>query len=75
MAIIARINRLEIAMKTMSARDAKNSFGLLLDSAQAGPVIVEKHGRPVVAVMAIEKYEALTRAVSKRKQDGKKTKK
>ena len=46
-------------MKSMSAREAKNSFGLLLDHARAEPVIVKKHGRPVVAVIAIETYEAL----------------
>lgn len=46
-------------MKSMSARDAKNCFGQLLDSARAEPVVVKKHGRPVVAVIAIEKYEAL----------------
>lgn len=61
-------------MKTMSAREAKNHFGLLLDSARAGPVIVEKHGRPVVAVLAIEKYEALMRASVGKKRDGKKDK-
>jgi prevent-host-death family protein len=46
-------------MKTMSAKDAKNSFGLLLDSAQAQPIRVEKHGRPVVVVMSIEEFERL----------------
>ncbi|MEX6634034.1 type II toxin-antitoxin system Phd/YefM family antitoxin [Hyphococcus lacteus] len=61
-------------MKTMSAREAKNSFGLLLDSARAGPVIVEKHGRPVVVVLAIETYEALMRAAGGKKLDGKKIK-
>jgi len=46
-------------MKSMSAREAKNSFGQLLDTARAEPVVVKKHGRPVVAVIAIEKYESL----------------
>lgn len=46
-------------MKTMSAKDAKNGFGLLLDTARAEPVVVEKHGRAVVAVMAIEEFERL----------------
>lgn len=57
-------------MKTMSARQAKNSFGLLMDSARAGPVIIEKHGRPVVAVLAVEKYEALISAARRKKADG-----
>lgn len=46
-------------MKRMSAKDAKNGFGLLLDTARAEPVIVEKHGRPVVVVLSIEEYERL----------------
>jgi prevent-host-death family protein len=48
-----------VVMKTMSARDAKNSFGLLLDTARAEPVTIEKHGRPVVVVLAVEEYERL----------------
>lgn len=47
-------------MKTMSARDAKHQFGRLIDTARAEPVIVEKHGRPVVVVLAVEEYEKLT---------------
>ena len=46
-------------MKTMSAKDAKNAFGLQLDNARAQPVTVEKHGRPVVVVLSIEEYERL----------------
>lgn len=47
-------------MKIMSARDAKNSFGLLLDRARAEPVQVEKHGRPVVVVMSVEEFQRLS---------------
>jgi prevent-host-death family protein len=43
----------------MSAKDAKNSFGLLIDHARAEPVIVEKHGRPVVVVVSVEEYRRL----------------
>lgn len=46
-------------MKTMSAREAKNGFGLMIDTARAGPVLVEKHGRGVVVVLAVEEYERL----------------
>jgi len=46
-------------MKHMSAKDAKNGFGLLLDTARAEPVIVEKHGRAVVVVLSVEEYERL----------------
>ena len=43
----------------MSAKDAKNGFGLLLDTARAEPVTVEKHGRAVVVVLSVEEYERL----------------
>ena len=45
----------------MSARDAKNAFGLLLDTARAEPVAVEKHGRPVVVVLSVEEFERMRR--------------
>ncbi|WP_036357889.1 type II toxin-antitoxin system prevent-host-death family antitoxin [Microvirga sp. BSC39] len=51
-------------MKSMSAKDAKNAFGLLLDTARAEPVTVEKHGRPVVVVLSVEEFERL-----KKRQD------
>jgi prevent-host-death family protein len=46
-------------MQSMSARDAKNSFGKLIDIARAEPVAIEKHGRAVVVVLSIEAYERL----------------
>jgi prevent-host-death family protein len=46
-------------MKTMSAREAKNGFGLMIDTARASPVLIEKHGRGVVVVIAVEEYERL----------------
>lgn len=46
-------------MQRMSARDAKNAFGRLIDMARAEPVAIEKHGRPVVVVVAWEEYERL----------------
>ena len=45
------------AMKTLTAKDAKYSFGRLIDLARAEPVTVTKHGRPVVVVMAVEEFE------------------
>ncbi len=47
-------------MKTMSAREAKNGFGLMIDTARAEPVLIEKHGRGVVMVVSVEEYERLT---------------
>lgn len=46
-------------MKTMSAREAKNAFGLMIDMARAEPVRIEKHGRGVVMVISVEEYERL----------------
>lgn len=43
-------------MQRMSARDAKNGFGKLIDLARADPVAIEKYGRSVVVVMASEEY-------------------
>lgn len=48
-------------MKYMSSKDAKNGFGRLLDTARAEPVTIEKHGRPVVVVLAVEEYDRLKR--------------
>ena len=38
------------------AREAKNAFWLMIDTARA----IEKHGRGVVMVIAVEEYERLT---------------
>jgi prevent-host-death family protein len=47
-------------MLTLSAKDAKYGFGRLIDLARAEPVVVAKHGRPViVVVIAVEEYERL----------------
>jgi prevent-host-death family protein len=47
-------------MKSMSAKEAKDSFGRLIDTARAAPVVIEKHQRPVVVVLSVEEYERLT---------------
>jgi prevent-host-death family protein len=47
-------------MQHISARDAKNGFGRLIDLARAAPVAIEKHGRSVVVVIAVEEYERLS---------------
>jgi prevent-host-death family protein len=46
-------------MQILSARDAKYNFGRLIDTARAEPVTVEKHGRAVIVVMAVEEYQRL----------------
>lgn len=44
----------EIAMKVMTARDAKNHFGEFLDSARREPVVVTKNDRPVGIMISVE---------------------
>jgi prevent-host-death family protein len=56
-------------MKTMSAKEAKNGFGLLLDTARAEPVTIEKHGRPVVVVLSTEAYERLLIGAGRKKPE------
>lgn len=41
-------------MKTISAREAKNRFGELLDTMQREPVVVTKNNRPVGILISIE---------------------
>lgn len=56
-------------MHRMSARDAKNGFGKLIDLARAEPVAIEKYGRSVVIVMAVEEYERLSLKVKNRRTE------
>jgi prevent-host-death family protein len=41
-------------MQTMTARDAKTNFGVLLDTMQREPVLVTKNKRPVGIMISIE---------------------
>jgi prevent-host-death family protein len=43
-----------MTLKTMTARDAKNHFGELLDSARREPVVVTRNDRPVGIMISIE---------------------
>ena len=54
-------------MHRMSARDAKNGFGKLIDLARAEPVAIEKYGRSVVIVIAVEEYERLSGKTEKQR--------
>lgn len=48
-------------MQTVSASDAKNKFGELLDKARVEPVRVQKNGRDVAVVMSPEEFDRLLR--------------
>ncbi len=43
-------------MKAISAKDAKNHFGELMDTVQREPVRISKHGRPVAVVISETEY-------------------
>ena len=46
-------------VKTINAREAKNSFGKLLDDARRETVAIERYGRTVAVLMPVEEYERL----------------
>jgi prevent-host-death family protein len=46
-------------MKEMNAREAKNKFGQLLESAQLSPVRVTRRGRSAGILMSEEQYQRL----------------
>ena len=47
------------AVKTMAAKEAKQSFGRMLDDAQREPVRIERNGRLVAVVISSAEYERL----------------
>ena len=58
MAIIAILPTSEDdALKIMSAKEAKNSFGKLMEDAQREPVVIQKHGRASAVVVSAEEYK------------------
>jgi prevent-host-death family protein len=44
-------------MKTITAAEAKNSFGRFLDAAQREPVVVTKNNRPVGVFLSMQDLE------------------
>ena len=46
-------------MKVMTAKEAKNSFGLLIDTAQREPVLVTKRNRSVGVFFSIQDIEKI----------------
>ena len=53
-------------MNEITARDAKNRFGQLLDAAQRTPVRVTKNGRAVTVMLSVQHYERLRGAAWER---------
>jgi prevent-host-death family protein len=52
-------------MSEITATDAKNKFGQLLEMAQAEPVHVQKNGRDVAVVVSPEEYARLNATIAK----------
>lgn len=44
-------------MKTMPAGEAKNKFGVLMDTVQREPVAISKKGRIAAIVLPVQEYE------------------
>ena len=53
-------------MREVAAREARNHFGHLLDTAQNAPVRVTRKGRAVGVMMSVQQYERLRGAAWKR---------
>ncbi|WP_210215256.1 type II toxin-antitoxin system Phd/YefM family antitoxin [Rhizobium leguminosarum] len=47
-------------MKTTAEGEAKNGFGLMIDTARAKPVLIEEDGRGVVVVVSVQVCERLS---------------
>lgn len=43
-------------MEKVSATEAKNHFGNLIDKTRTGPVLIEKQGRPSAVLISPEDY-------------------
>lgn len=46
-------------MKTVTANEAKQNFGQVIDRALQGPVSITKHGRPSVVITSDAEYKEL----------------
>ena len=44
---------------TLSAVEAQNHFGQLLDTVQREPVLITRHGRTAAFVVSVDAYQAL----------------
>ncbi len=44
-------------MKSVTAKEAKNRFGQLIDDAQRGPVTINKNGRPFAVVQSYADFQ------------------
>ena len=48
-------------MRFISATEAKQTFGNVINQAQREPIIIQKKNRDVAVIMSIENYQRITR--------------
>jgi len=48
-------------LNRVALRDAKYVFGPTADTGFANPLLIEKHGRDVVAIVAVDEYQWVNR--------------
>ena len=48
-------------MQIISATEAKQSFGAVIEKAQREPVMIRKQNRDVAVILSIEDYQRITR--------------
>jgi len=48
-------------MQTISATEAKQAFGSVIDKAQREPIMIRKQNRDVTVIMSIADYQRITR--------------
>jgi prevent-host-death family protein len=46
-------------MVSLTSKEAKEKFGMLVDTARREPVTITKHSRPTVVVISTERYAEL----------------
>ena len=46
-------------MKYVTANEAKQSFGQVMETAQREPVIVRKHNRPAAVIISPQEYDRI----------------
>ncbi|MGF1531466.1 MAG: type II toxin-antitoxin system Phd/YefM family antitoxin [Puniceicoccaceae bacterium] len=46
-------------MQTISSNLAKQTFGRVLEAAQRGPVLIEKHHHPTAVILSVTEYDRL----------------
>lgn len=48
-------------MRYVSATEAKQTFGAIIDQAQREPIIIQKKDRDIAVIMSIEDYQRITK--------------